>query len=70
LLLLFFEWGLMFKPKPAWTSILLFRLPVYLRCRAHDSFYWLRWSLENYLPLLASNHDPLDFNLLSSWDFG
>jgi hypothetical protein len=33
----------------------------------HPAFYWLRWGLANLLPRLASNHDPPDFHLPSSW---
>jgi hypothetical protein len=29
------------------------------------SLFW-RWSLENYLPRLASNHDPPDLSLTRS----
>jgi hypothetical protein len=30
--------------------------------------FW-RWGLENYLPRLALNCDPPNFNLPSSWDY-
>jgi hypothetical protein len=32
---------------------------------------WLfqRWGLQNYLPRLASNFDPPDLSLPSSWDY-
>jgi hypothetical protein len=30
---------------------------------------FLRWGLVSYLPELASNHDPPDFSLPSSWDY-
>jgi hypothetical protein len=32
--------------------------------------YWLRLGLQNCLPGLASNCDPPDLSLLSSWDYG
>jgi hypothetical protein len=32
-------------------------------------FFFLRWSLMNYLPELAWNHDPPDLSLLSSYDY-
>jgi hypothetical protein len=34
-----------------------------------SSFYWLRWTLQLFLPRLSSNQDPLDFCLQSSWDY-
>jgi hypothetical protein len=33
------------------------------------SAYLLRWSLTNFLPGVASNHNPPDFHLPSSWDY-
>jgi hypothetical protein len=33
------------------------------------SFYRLRWSLTNFLPGLASNCEPPDLHLCSSWDY-
>jgi hypothetical protein len=31
--------------------------------------HWLRWGLANFLPWLASNHNPSNLYLLSSWDY-
>jgi hypothetical protein len=50
-------------PMPAWTPILLFMLPLWLGWQActppHPAFYWLRWGLEDFLPMLAPDlHFP------------
>jgi hypothetical protein len=36
------------------------------RCSPTILTHWLTWSLVNFLPVLASNHDPPDLCLLSS----
>jgi hypothetical protein len=38
-------------------------------CTTMPRFYWSRWDLTNFFPRLASNHNPPEFHLLSSWDY-
>jgi hypothetical protein len=54
------------------TTILLFMLAVLLRWLMYTTMlsYWLRCSLANFLPKLASNRDPSNLHLLSCWDYG
>jgi hypothetical protein len=60
-------------PCLAWTKILLFMLiqVTGMTGMHHHSqlFHWLWWTLANFLPRLASNPDPPDLHLLSSWDY-
>jgi hypothetical protein len=52
--------------------ILLFVLPHVAgmtRYAITPSFYWLRWSLANFLPRLALNSDPPDLCLPSSHNY-
>jgi hypothetical protein len=53
---------------PAWTMTLLFMLPVVAEMTGmhHHAQYWLRWSLVNFLPGLASNSNASNFSLPSS----
>jgi hypothetical protein len=58
-----FETGSGFLPWPACTVILLFTLGD----DRHRPSHWLKWGLINFLPRLASNHNPPNLCLPSSY---
>jgi hypothetical protein len=61
-----FSWA-SFKPQSSYLCLPPSRN---YRCvLTYPSFYGLRWSVVNFLPRLASNYDPLNFHLLTSWDY-
>jgi hypothetical protein len=49
----------------AWTSIFIYASCVAGMTRTH-SFYWLKWSLPNFLPGMASNLNPPNLYLPNS----
>jgi hypothetical protein len=65
----FFACVILDRDPPIYASCIAGMTSTHCHAISFYYFYFLRWTLVNFLPRLASNHDPSDLCFSSYWDY-